>query len=342
MSIDSIVNQFLDQSGTLGAIVSVQKNGATVFAKGYGSIAVQGPAPNAGNSFQIDSLTKSFTAIAILRLWEQGTIDALTDPLGKYVDNLPNPKWAPIQLNQLLAMVSGIPDSGSATQPYTECLQSIAKLPLLFPAGSEYFYSNSNFFLLGEVINSVGGGFGVYTKEHVLDVFGMPNTGLIPYANAVDPATPYIAGKPQPWREPICGFSGGGFASTMADLETYAIGLSNGLVLKPSTYRTMWTNYPLTGGGKGEFGLGWQVVTNPDGSVRNVQKNGGGYGWGSCVVYAPVPGSSDLTGGLGVCTLINSDAKAGFLANEIYNALTAAHVPTEAPSSYQIGSYQSA
>jgi len=312
MSIDSIVNGFLSSTGTPGAIVSIQQNGATTFARGYGSIGAQASAPTASTSFQIDSLTKSFTALAVLRLWEQGTIASLTDPLGKYLAKLDNPAWGTIRIDQLLAMVSGIPDSGSATLTYKECLASIAEEKLMFPPGSQYFYSNSNFFLLGELIDAVGGGFGPYTKANVLDVFGMPNTGLIPYADAADPATPYGNGKPQAWRSPLCGYSGGGFASTMADLETYALGLLAGEVLKPSTYALMWTNYPLTNGTKGPFGLGWDVVTNPDGSLAYAGKDGGGYGWGSYVLVSPPENR-------GVCVLINNDAPAGELATSLFH-----------------------
>ena len=183
----------------------------------YGAATVGGEAPTASTSFQIDSLTKAFTAFAVLRLYEEGKIPKLTDPIGKYMTDLPNPAWAPIQVNQLLAMVSGIPDSGSATQPYTESLQSIAGEPLMFAPGSQYFYSNSNYFLLGQLVDTVAGSYRKYVHTKVLNEFGMPDTELIPFERATDPATPYMNGAAVAWRNPDCGYSAGGFASRLAE-----------------------------------------------------------------------------------------------------------------------------
>lgn len=321
MSIDSIVSKFMKDNNTPGVMVSVQKNGATTFAKGYGVIETGGSVPDASNSFQIDSLTKAFTAFAVLRLWEQGTIANLTDTLGQYVTGLPNKAWGTVQIEQLLAMVSGIPDSGSATATYKQSLQSIAGKALRFTPGSKYDYSNSNYFLLGELVDAIGGGYETYTTKNVLDVFVMANTGLIDQGAAKNPVTPYENGKAVSWRNPSCGYSAGGFASTMTDLESFAIGLSNGLVLEASTYQTMWTNYTLTDGKPGEFGLGWQVVTRKDGSVQQVQKDGGGYGWGSVVIYAPPASGGGLTGGNSVCVLLNNDAHAATLGKEILSSI---------------------
>ena len=316
MSIDSIVQSFMSSTKTLGAIVSVQQNGKTTFEQGYGSIGDNGPAPTPTNSFQIDSLTKSFTAIAVLRLWEQKTIQSLSDTLGTYVKKLDNPKWGTIQIQQLLAMVSGIPDSGSATETYKQCLAGIAGKPLLFTPGAKYDYSNSNFFLLGELIDAIGGsgGYPAYVTKNVLDVFGLPNTGLIPFAQAVDPVTPYENDKAQTWRNPDSGYSAGGFASTMADLETYSLGLLAGEVLQASTYELMWTNYTLNDGQKGQFGLGWDVVTK-SGALLYAAKDGGGYGWGSYVLISP-------PNNLGVCILVNNNVGLASLAKSIFEFLS--------------------
>jgi D-alanyl-D-alanine carboxypeptidase len=319
--IEATVKSFMDQTPDVpGVMLSAQSGGATVYSGGFGVIETKGPAPTASNSFQIDSLTKAFTAFSVLRLYEQGKIKDVTDRIGKYMSNLPNKDWPSIQINQLLAMVSGIPDSGSGTKTYKEELARVAKKPLNFKPGKEYQYSNSNFFLLGELVDTLASSSNYidYTRQQVLDVFGMPNTGLIPKSSATDPATPYLGGSAQAWRNPDCGYSAGGFASTMTDLEAFAVGLSNGLVLQPATYKLMWTNYPLTGGGKGLFGLGWAVYNNADGSVKMVQKDGGGYGWSSSVAYSPPHTSS-------VCVLMNGQGKANELVKDILWKVIAAN-----------------
>jgi CubicO group peptidase (beta-lactamase class C family) len=326
--IDATVEAFMNQTpGVPGVIISAQSGGVTAYSQGYGVVQTQGPPPTAANSFQIDSLTKAFTAFSVLRLYEQQTIASLTDPIGKYMANLPNDAWPAIQIDQLLAMVSGIPDSSSGTRTYAEQLAKVARDPLNFTPGQQYQYSNSNYFLLGELINTLvgpSGGYMGYTKQQVLDVFGMPGTGLIPGSSAADPATPYLNGSAQAWRDPDCGYSAGGFASTMTDLEAFAIGLAGGLVLQPTTYKLMWTNYQLTGGGTGLFGLGWAVHTNADGTLKMVEKNGGGYGWSSAVAYSP-PGASGPSPAASVCVLMNGSGEADALVNNILRKVLAAN-----------------
>jgi CubicO group peptidase (beta-lactamase class C family) len=157
-----------------------------------------------------------------------------------------------------------------------------------------------------------------YIKTEVLDVFGMPNTGLIDFASAQDPAMPYQHGVVDDvWRHPMCGYSAGGFASTMADLEAFAIGIANGAVLQPQTYREMWTNYTLNDGQNGLFGYGWAALTEPNGRLR-VIKNGGGYGWSSAVVYTPMDDNGSSTSpSASVCVMMNGTGNASGLVSEV-------------------------
>lgn len=321
--IDSAVKAFMQYMPSVPAVVvSAQADGNTIFSQGYGAATVGGAAPTTSTSFQLDSLTKVFTAFTVLRLYEQGVIQKLTDPISNYMKDLPS-AWQPIQIDQLLAMVSGIPDSGSATEPYTELLKQVATQPLAFAPGSQYMYSNSNFFLLGALVDTLKGSFMEVAKSEVLDVVGMPNTGLIPVSQAVDPATPYQNGTASVWRNPDCGYSGGGFASTMTDLQAFAEGLAKGLVLAQETYDLMWTPYRLTNGTNGPFGLGWQVTDGPDGALRVVQKNGGGYGWNTQLVYAPA-GLFHGSPAVSACVLMNAAGCPAQLADQIVRIVATA------------------
>lgn len=324
--IDSAVKAFMQFMPSVPAVmVSAQCDGRTIFSQGYGAATTGGPAPTASTSFQLDSLTKVFTAFTVLRLYEEGVIHNLTDPISTYMPNLPSEAWKPIQIDQLLAMVSGIPDSGSATQPYTDSLARVAKLPLAFAPGSQYMYSNSNFFLLGSLVDTLKGSFMEYAKAQVLDVVGMPNTGLIPVSQALDPATPYQNGTAGVWRNPDCGYSGGGFASTMTDLQAFAEGLAKRVVLKPETYELMWTPYRLTDGTNGPFGLGWHVTEGPDGHLRMVQKNGGGYGWNTQLVFATA-GLFHGSPPVSACVLMNAAGCPAQLTDHIVQIVAAAAV----------------
>jgi CubicO group peptidase (beta-lactamase class C family) len=336
--IDATVSSFMTQTSappnSACVIVSAQYRGATIYAQGYGKISNNGPAPTTANSFQIDSLTKVFTAFAVIRLFEQGTIVSLTDQLGAYMTSLSNGSWnqawSSIQINQLLAMVSGIPDSSSEKLTYMEQLENLVETPLKFPAGTQYQYSNSNYFLLSALVDTLVGvssSYIDYMRQQVLKVFNLPNTGLFTHAEAPDPVTPNFGDGS--WRNPLCGYGSGGFASTMADLENFAIGLSQGLVLSPADYQTMWTPYSLPGGTPGTFGLGWAVHQSSTGALEQVEKNGGGSGWNSAVAYAPPNGGFGNAQAASVCVLMNYDVSAttnvDVLANNLLTKVVAAN-----------------
>jgi CubicO group peptidase (beta-lactamase class C family) len=282
-----------------GLILSAQYNGATVFCEGYGLTQEGGSTPTISTSFQIDSLTKALTAMAVLRLYEQGTIQDINDTVGAYMTSLPNcdncnwcNAWNSITIKQLLAMVSGIPDTNSGTQTYLQILSGMDCKKMSTP-GVKYLYSDPNYFLLGALVDTLTAsfpspGYPAYIQTEVLDVLGMPNTGLILQSAEPNPALPYFNNAYGAWRNPYCGYSSGGFASTMSDLEAFALGLANGLVLQPATYQLMWTPYEFANETYGPFGLGWSVTNNPDGSLNKVLKDGGGWGWSSALGYSPV------------------------------------------------------
>lgn len=329
--VDSTVAAYMSASGaptgSSCAIVSVQYAGATIYAQGYGNVSPNGPAPTPAHSFQIDSLTKEFTAFAVLRLVDLGLIHQVTDPIGTYMTTLPgggwNPAWTAIGIDQLLAMASGIPDSGSSTLTYLQQLEALTGAPLDFPPGSQYEYSNSNFFLLSALIDSLVGpssSYADFVAAQVLKPFGMDDTGLIPRCAATNPVTPNFGGGA--WRNPDCGYGSGGFAATMADLASFASGLAQGLVLSAADYERMWTPYPLPNG-PGPFGLGWDVVLGPAGKLAKVEKNGGGWGWSSIVAYAPANGALGNAQAASVCVLLNYDPTAGIGSSVLANNLLA-------------------
>ena len=180
--------------------------------------------------------------------------------------------------------------------------------------------------LLGEIVDAVSPprSFGTYTHNQIVSPMGMTATGLIPWDQVSEPATPYMGTTAQAPRSPISGYSGGGFVSNLTDLEAFTIGLYQGKGLQPETYRLMWTPVPLIGdgavpcggqqpcgsGSTNRFGLGWEVYNKADGTLSHVQKNGGGYGWGSEVVFYP-------SAGVSVVVLMNGAGYAGTLADDI-------------------------
>lgn len=313
--VDTIITQLMAQGLTPGVELSIQKNGKTVYEVGYGAIAKSGPQskvpPGPNTRFQIDSLTKTFTAMAVLRLVEKGKID-LDHPIIEYYPFLPNAQWAAIPVRSYLGMITGIPPNSATTGSYQAAIASVALLStpygvgLDFEPGSQYEYSDTNYFILGELVNAVSPShrFMVFTRVNVLEPLVMSDTGLMPFGTGDLWATPYnncdvanpsncVAVEPRKWNS---GYSGGGFVSTMSDLEKFAIGLYHRDVLTPESYKDMWTQTKLTTGPnkhkKVVFGLGWDVTPDSDGNPVRVSKTGGGWGWGSQLTLWPQAGYS--------------------------------------------------
>jgi CubicO group peptidase (beta-lactamase class C family) len=258
---------------------------------------------------------KAFTAFAVLHLVEQGKVD-LDKPMGDYI-SLPNPLWSPIPVRYYLGMITGIPDDSVTKGSYKEAIARAAVKRVLrpyrprgfkgqegppeywigvdfAPPGSQYEYSDVNYFILGQLVDkkSPAGSFMTYTKNRVLTPLGMNNTGFIEFGHGDLWPTPYDKGNKVDPREPESGFSGGGFVSTMSDLEKFGSGLYNRAVLSAKSYDEMWTRTKLTSGpNKGQsinFGLGWDdVILDSKGDLIRVSKNGGGWGWGSQLTFFP-------------------------------------------------------
>jgi CubicO group peptidase (beta-lactamase class C family) len=245
-----------------GISVAVVLNGQVALARGYGlADAATGAKVQSSTPFDIGSVTKTFTALAVLYLYQEHKIASLDDPISdylsknnKYID-LPS-TWSDFTIRQLLQMSTGIVDVGNKN-PWSEQVASIASKPFKFtPAGSGALYSNANFYVLGALIERLDGGL-TYAKFLETDVF--PKFGLTATEPLIGTATsvpgqaigydPYDAAtKSFPvstlWNGEAY-FSSGDIVSTAADMGKYIQGLLNFDLLTPANYQTMWTSTPL-------------------------------------------------------------------------------------------------
>lgn len=339
--IDKLVTDLLADSDTPGLILAIQQGGKTVYECGYGTVQLPpNPkvTPGPDTHFQIDSLTKVFTAIAVLKLAEDGKVD-LDEKMGNYL-NQANANWEPIPVRSYLGMITGIPDlSAPAGQIYQDAIDSAAAAHsnsgLDFTPGSQYEYSNVNYFILGNLISAVSpegkeqtaacradpscraGAYADYIKSIITGPLGMSETGLYQFQFGYLWATPYIKGAAQSPRLPLQGFSGGGLVTTMGDLEKLATALHERKILSAKSYQQMWSRTVLTSGSsKGSsinFGLGWDdVAFDSKGNLVKVTKNGAGWGWGSQLNYYPEEGKS-------VIVLCNGSGAIGALAGSIHD-----------------------
>lgn len=197
--IDAFLNDMVDQEYFSG-VALIATNGAIVHAKGYG-IASEGSLNDVNTAFHVASVTKQFTAAAIMQLVEAGTLD-LSGSINSYLpEKYRTPIWNGIHVHHLLSHSSGIVDY-AVTRDYYEvvdgfCLgdtvdgmiREAKSKDLEFIPGTEYSYSNIGFTLLGEIIEAqTNTPYEVYMQENIFEPMGMRSSrihveGHVPTAN---------------------------------------------------------------------------------------------------------------------------------------------------------------
>ncbi|MGL6108896.1 MAG: serine hydrolase domain-containing protein [Rubrivivax sp.] len=211
------------QPGSPGCAVGVQRAGEWLFSAGYGLASVEHAVPITPRTvFRIASVSKQFTVTAVLMLAAQGRL-SLDDEVRTYV-----PELAPlphrVSLEQLMRNTSGLPDflemlrlGGLGLDARLEraaMLQGIARnTHLNFQPGSRFLYCNSNFLLLGLVVERVAGcSLGEFLQRQVFAPLGMGSTTLVVAGDVPVPrlATPYLPDDKGGLRRAMHGFEHGG------------------------------------------------------------------------------------------------------------------------------------
>jgi CubicO group peptidase (beta-lactamase class C family) len=270
--------------GSPGMLVQVAKDGDVLFAGTYGRANLEHQIfVNRNTVFKLASITKEFTAAAILLLVEDGKLK-LDDMLSTYVPELPQADT--VTLYQLLVQTSGIPDY--AEDPAAAKTKSVAKTPeemlawignltptLLFEPGTKWSYSNSNYALLGLVAERV-------SRQPLPTLFEyrlFRPAGLI--STRFDDPADVVPQRAQGYRKSKAAASGfvnadwisptipgpaGGLRSTGDDLVRWSNALFNGRVLKPASVRSMTSAGLLKDGRTTKFGMpeAWQKGLNSD------------------------------------------------------------------------------
>jgi CubicO group peptidase (beta-lactamase class C family) len=298
---------YLAQDKFPGISVAIVTDGQVALAQGYGvSNVATGSPVQADTRFDIGSVTKTFTALGVLLLYQesQGTSNAidLNAPIRNYLHNTPTfklpPKWSHITTMELLDMTSGIRNVSGA-QPWQAQLRSIAKAPLLFAPGTETLYSNANFDLLGELIEQrTGESYSTFLEDGILEPLGMSQTQELGGSTTVpNQAVGYDAPKRGTWPKAAVQngpamFAAAGMVSTAQDMATYMTALLSGRLLNPATYALMWTSKPSPQYGvkpssNAERGLGWDTVIHRSDGSEEVTKGGQVPGYTSELVLDP-------------------------------------------------------
>jgi D-alanyl-D-alanine carboxypeptidase len=255
--------------GAPGGVILVSVAGRTVLRSAYGLADVEREvAVEAHQAFPVGSVTKQFTAAGVLRLADRGAVH-LDDPIGRYVRGL-SPAVAAITIAQLLSHTSGLADYvtdseisnrlGSRGDPET-LAAAIASRPLHFEPGTDWAYSNTNYALLGLVLERVSGeSCAAFLERDLFAPLALEATTLGPPA----PGEPSLVGyELQQGRyveartvDPSWSSTAGGLWSSVEDLARWNESLFGGRVLSPLLLARMTRPTALATGGNAAYGFG--------------------------------------------------------------------------------------
>ncbi len=298
-AVDAYVRGAMEKKHVPGVSVAVVRDGKVVLAKGYGLADAEQDVPaTAETVYQLASVTKTFTAGAVMMLVKDGKL-SLDDRIGDRLKDLPE-AWKVVTVRQLLTHTSGIKSYTSVKDFHTmarrdfaprEILDLMAKEPLEFPPGERWQYSNTGYFLLGLLIEEASGRpYAEFMAERIFRPLGMARTrvndlkAIIPgraRGYARDGET-LVNGE---YVSPTQPFSAGALVSSVADMAKWDATLSAATLLDRATLDAMWTPAKLNGGGAADYGLGWQVVeTN---GHRTVAHGGGIPGFSTQILRFP-------------------------------------------------------
>lgn len=276
--IDSIATEVLRTTGVPSASVAVVQQGTLAYTNAYGLARLEPQVLAAtGMRYAIGSISKQFTAAAILLLQQQGKL-SLDDPVSKYIPNLT--RGDEITIRQILSHTSGYRDywpedyqMPAMMQPEApgQILDTWARGPLDFRPGTEWQYSNTNYVIAGLIVEKVSGEpLMQFLTEHIFrplgmksvwdfDGHGLPQGAPTGYArHALGPL------RPAPEEGHGWMFGAGELAMTAHDLALWDASMIARTALDPESYQQMFTAVKLADGKSTRYGLGVQVV-NRDG-----------------------------------------------------------------------------
>lgn len=291
------------QAEGYSGVALVAKDDRLLLRKGYGWADRRGQIPNSPDTvFPIGSITKQFTAAAVLKLEAQGKL-AVEDPLSKHLEDVPADK-AGVTLHHLLTHGAGFPESlGDDDEPIgrEEFVKRALAAPLQFEPGGGYLYSNVGYSLLAAVVERVSGrSYDQFLRAELWGPAGMPRTGYrfdLPdrsdlargYRGDRDWGTPWE----HPWAPdgPYWNLRGnGGVLSTVGDMHRWILALRGDAVLPRAQREKLFRPY-LPEGPEADtsYGYGWVIAQTPRGT-RAITHNGGNGFFTNDLLWLPEEG----------------------------------------------------
>jgi CubicO group peptidase (beta-lactamase class C family) len=286
-----------------GATVLAARNGNVVFRGAYGLASVELQVPMRPEMvFCLASVTKLFTAVAAMKLVEEGAL-RLDDEVTKYLPELVETRG--VTIAHLLSHTSGMTGPFAAIPGYRQkniqleispedLISSYATFPLLFPPGERFKYSNEGVATLARILELASKqSWEDLLRQRIFEPAGMKSTAYGGHDRIIPLAVTGYTKEDAGWRRAQAtsftrGFGMGGLFSTVDDLFAWRNALLAGRLVKPETLKAMFTPFPLKDGGFSRHGFGF-VVTELQG--RKFVGHGGSHeGWSTFIGLLPDDG----------------------------------------------------
>jgi len=294
--INEVISLYSDYESFNGA-VAVLHQGNTLYKKGFGFANMEWDITNETDTkFQIASLTKQFTAMLIMQLVNEGTLD-LQKPIAAYLPNYPKDNANKITIHQLLTHTSGIPNvkSDKKVNRPEDMVNQFANKPLKFIPGTNFDYSNSGYTLLGFIIEKVTKKpYQKILQEKIFDPLKMENSGFYKHRPIIKKmSSGYRTWYPEYFdvdkSDESSAYSAGGLYATVEDMLLWNKALTNESLLQKKNMDIIFTKHSPDG--DGHYGYGWELRKMPIGNtskrIETIGHSGRIAGYRTSIVRIP-------------------------------------------------------
>lgn len=295
--IDTLLSKVYYDSNGPGGVFLVSKEGKTIYRKAKGKSNIELDVDmTPENVFQIGSMTKQFTAIAIMILQEEEKLN-VSDPISKYLPDYPNGNR--ITIHHLLTHTSGIKDFTKM-----KSIMSIAKRDLKpkalvnffkdqpsdFLPGEKFKYNNSGYALLGYIIELVSNqDYKSFIEEQIFNKVGMNHSYYTSDSRIIkNRAYGYHGGKEYKNKFDVSytiPYASGALMSTVDDMLLWQKAITNNILISQKTKELVFKNHSLNDGTNINYGYGWHLKELN--SVKTREHGGSIFGFKSMAVYVP-------------------------------------------------------
>ncbi|WP_079469642.1 serine hydrolase domain-containing protein [Chitinophaga ginsengisegetis] len=296
--IDSLILTLFNDKDGPGGVFMVAQNGKAIYQKAVGKANLESDVNlTPENVFQLGSMTKQFTAIAILMLEEQGKLN-VKDPISKYITDYP--AGNKITIHHLLTHTSGIKDFTSMKSLSTIAQKDMSpemmvgffkNEPADFAPGEKFEYNNSGYVLLGYIIELVSGEtYKDFIQKYIFDKVGMSQSYYCSDKQVIPKraygyhkkAYGYVNKTMISFSVP---FSSGSLMSTTGDMLKWQNALNQHQLLNAEETKKAFTRYKLNNGEEFTYGYGWHLREIK--GIPDREHGGSIFGFKTMAIYIP-------------------------------------------------------